>query len=233
MTNSHYDADAGPLLNALGAIQDLIDTKIDTMVFKALHSPTPEYLSDLFIRSSESHLWPLRYTCTDLQLPKTTRDNGLKCFSYRGAKSWNALTLETKQATSLQAFKDKQIQGFLFLIFYTPLYCKLLCKSVYFSSCRTLVFFLLLYCIARQSMVSSKWRAPLQTRYRLSVTLPEQYDNEIERTNCLYKAFISNQIKRLEKQLKTFDSKSRIMEGIFPSSKSNKKEETLCLYELS
>ena len=108
-TNSHYDAAARPLINTLGlkTIQDLIDTGIRTMVFKALNGLAPKYLSDLFIRNSESHLRVLRYTNTDLQLPKKTTSNGLKCFSYRGVKSWNTLPLEIKQASSLQEFKAK------------------------------------------------------------------------------------------------------------------------------
>ena len=40
------------------------------MVFKALNGLAPEYLSDLFIRNSESHLRALRNTNTDLQVPK-------------------------------------------------------------------------------------------------------------------------------------------------------------------
>ena len=52
LTNSHFDADARPLTNTLGlkTIQDLIDTEINTMVFKALNGLAPEYLSDLFIK---------------------------------------------------------------------------------------------------------------------------------------------------------------------------------------
>ena len=109
LTNSHYDADARPLLNTLGlkTIQDLIDTEINTTVFKVLNSLAPVYLSDLFIRNSESHLQALRNTKTDLQVPKKTTNNGQKCFPYRGVKSWNALPLEIKQASSLLVFKTK------------------------------------------------------------------------------------------------------------------------------
>ena len=51
LTNIHFDADARPLLNTLGlkTIQDMIDTEINTMVFKALNGLTPKYISDLLI----------------------------------------------------------------------------------------------------------------------------------------------------------------------------------------
>ena len=122
LTNSHYDADARSLLNTLGlkTIQDLIDTEINTMVFKALNGLAPEYLSYLFVINSESQLGALRNTNTDLQVHKKTTNNGQKCFSYRCVMSWNALPLGIKQASSLQVFKKKaEIKFFiLFYIFY-------------------------------------------------------------------------------------------------------------------
>ena len=82
LTSSHHDADARPLLNTLGLkkIQDLIDTEISTTVFKVLNGVAQEYLSNLFIRNSESHLLALRNTSTDLQLPKKTTKIGQKYF---------------------------------------------------------------------------------------------------------------------------------------------------------
>ena len=76
LANSHYDADARPLLNTLGlkTIQGLIDTEINTMGLKAFNCLAPEYLSDLFIRNSEGHLRALRNTKTDLQVPKKTNN---------------------------------------------------------------------------------------------------------------------------------------------------------------
>ena len=102
LTNSRYDAGARPLLNILGLkkIQDLIDTETNTIVFKALNGHAPEYLSKLFIRNSETHLLALRNTTTDLQLPKKRTSNGLQ--------SWNCLSLQIKQASSLKVFKAKQ-----------------------------------------------------------------------------------------------------------------------------
>ena len=109
LASSRHDADARPLLNSLGlkTIQDLIDTDINTMVFKTLNGLAPEYLSNLFIRNSESYLLALRNSSTDLQMPKKTTKNGQKCLSYRGVKSWNCLPFEIKQASSLKVFKAK------------------------------------------------------------------------------------------------------------------------------
>ena len=93
------------------------------MFFKALNGLAPEYLSDLFIRNSESQLGALRNTNTDLLVPKKKTNKGQKCFSYRGTKSRNALPLEIKQASSLLVFKTKLKKSFLFyLIFFIKLY---------------------------------------------------------------------------------------------------------------
>ena len=69
-------------LNTLGlkAIQDLIDPEINTMVFKVLNGLAPEYLSDSFIRNSESHLRSPRNTKTDLDVPKKKQTMGRNSF---------------------------------------------------------------------------------------------------------------------------------------------------------
>ena len=57
-------------------MKDLIDTEVNAVVFKALNRLAPENMSDLFIRNSESHLWSLRNTNTNLQVPKKTTKHG-------------------------------------------------------------------------------------------------------------------------------------------------------------
>ena len=108
LANSHYDADARPLLDTLGlkTIQDLIDTEVNTVVFKDHNGLAPEYLSDLFIRNSESHLRALQNTSTYLEVPMKKTNNGQKSFFYRGVKSWNALPLEVKQTSSLKVVRS-------------------------------------------------------------------------------------------------------------------------------
>ena len=44
---------------------------------------------------------PCRNTVTDLKLPRKNSATEQKCFSYRGAKLWNSLSAESKQASSL------------------------------------------------------------------------------------------------------------------------------------
>ena len=48
-------------------------------------------------------------------LPMKRSSNGKKCFSYRGAKLWNSLQAQSKQATSLISFENTlKLNFFLF-----------------------------------------------------------------------------------------------------------------------
>ena len=107
ITNSSFDAPSRPLIQELGwkTIEELINGETKTMVFKSLHDLAPEYLRSLFTRNSQCSVHALRNTVTDLKLPRKNSANGQKCFSYRGAKLWNSLSAESKQASSLNSFK--------------------------------------------------------------------------------------------------------------------------------
>ena len=107
ITNSSFDAPSLPLIQGLGwkSIKDIIETDTKLMVFKSLNGLAPQYLSDLFTKNLQIAPYNLRNTVTDLRLPKKTTMGGQKAFSYRGAKLWNSLSAEPKQAPSLSYFK--------------------------------------------------------------------------------------------------------------------------------
>ena len=107
ITNSSFDVPGRPLIKEMGwkTIDELMTCESKTMVFKSLNQLAPEYLCGLFTRNSLCSSYSLRNTGTDLGLPKKRSSNGQRCFSYRGAKLWNGLATESKQATSLYSFK--------------------------------------------------------------------------------------------------------------------------------
>ena len=106
VTGSSFDAPSGPIIEGLvwKTIEELIESETQTMVYKSLNELAPRYLSELFIRNSQFSFYNLRSTEADLWLPKKRTSNGQKCFSFRGAKLWNDLTAESKQASSLNSF---------------------------------------------------------------------------------------------------------------------------------
>ena len=108
VTGSSFDAPGMPLIKKLGwkTIDELIAMESNIMVFKSLHKLAPQYMCNLFTKTSQLTSMNLRNTATDLRLPKKNSKNGQKCFSFRGARSWNGLTAECKQASSLYSFKQ-------------------------------------------------------------------------------------------------------------------------------
>ena len=108
ITNSSFDAPGIPLVRRLGwkIIEELIAHESELIVFKSIHGPAPQYMGDLFTKISQLSSHNLGNTATDLRLPQKRSSNGLKCFSYRGAKTWNSLPTKCKQAITTRDFKS-------------------------------------------------------------------------------------------------------------------------------
>ena len=96
------------LKNNLGwmSIDDLVSFDSKQLVFKSLNYQASQYICNLFQGNSDCSSRDLRNTATNLRLQMTTSLNSQKRFSYRGAKLWNALANEVKQAPSLSVFKQ-------------------------------------------------------------------------------------------------------------------------------
>ena len=109
LTNSTFDAPSSPLIRSLDwmTIADLISFESQQLAFKSANNQAPQYIGKLFQRNSECSSRDLRNNATDLRLPMSTSLNGQKRFSYLGAKLWNNLAFEIKQATSLPVFKQR------------------------------------------------------------------------------------------------------------------------------
>ena len=108
VTNSSFDTPSNKLIEKVGwkTIAELIDMESKTNVFKGVNELAPPYLHSLFRKNSRSTSYRLRNTLTDLRLPKIGTENGKKPFSFRGAKLWNSLSANCKQAASLSIFKQ-------------------------------------------------------------------------------------------------------------------------------
>ena len=109
VTSSPYYASAAPKVQDLGwsTINDLIRNEIVTLIYKSLNLLVPDYLRKLFSKCSETRERVLRSSGTDLKTPVLRTINGQKAFSYRGARLWNGLEMQTKQAASLKTFNDQ------------------------------------------------------------------------------------------------------------------------------
>ena len=108
VTNSSYDSSASALIKTLNWPTVAVMIKVETayIVYKSINDLAADYLSEIFTKNSACSRKNLRNTTTDLQVPQMKTCNGQRTFSYRGARVWNHLDLEVKQAFSFKAFKD-------------------------------------------------------------------------------------------------------------------------------
>ena len=83
ITGSRFDAPGLQLVKRLGwkTIDKLISSESNTMVFKSLHGLAPQYMSNLFTKTSQLTSRKLRNSAADLRVPKKKSTNGQKCFS--------------------------------------------------------------------------------------------------------------------------------------------------------
>ena len=83
------------------------------MVFKALHGMAPEYISEMFVKTSEVHCRQLRSLDNDMLRVPFARTNYFEnSFTVSGAKLWNLLPLEMRHSPNLDTFK-KHIKAYL------------------------------------------------------------------------------------------------------------------------
>ena len=72
------------------------------MMFKALHGMAPEYLTEMFVKTSQIHSRSLRSTDNDMLRVPYARTNS---FTVSGAKLWNTLPLALRLTSNLNTFK--------------------------------------------------------------------------------------------------------------------------------
>ena len=104
-----YDASALPIIKKLGwpTINELIESETLKMVYKSVNNQAPIYLTEMFVRLSDACKRELRNTKTNLAVPRRKSAFGQKCFSYKGAKLWNNLSVEVKSSKSYEIFKKR------------------------------------------------------------------------------------------------------------------------------
>ena len=77
------------------------------MVYKSVNNQAPIYLTEMFVRLPDACKRELRNTKTDLVVPRRKSAFGQKCFSYKGAKLWNNLSVQVKSSISYEIFKKR------------------------------------------------------------------------------------------------------------------------------
>ena len=105
---SSYDTNADCLLEDLGweNLETQREIQKSIMVYKSVNGLAPEYLCSKFSECSCASGYSLRDITGKLAVP-FPRTNYLKnSFSYNGAVIWNSLSLELREANSLNSFRS-------------------------------------------------------------------------------------------------------------------------------
>ena len=85
-----------------------VDYHTCIMVYKALNKQTPEYISQLLVKTSDTHSLNLRSNSNDdLRIPRSYTQYFDKSFSVCGPKLWNNLPADVKLSKTLEIFKRK------------------------------------------------------------------------------------------------------------------------------
>ena len=108
ITFAHLDTPSSEALDSLNW-ESLEQRRLrldSNFMYKVTHGLTPNYLFELFKKTSERHNYALRGAEHNLVLPKPMRDFRKRSFSYRGAVTWNSLATQLREAPSLSSFRN-------------------------------------------------------------------------------------------------------------------------------
>ena len=79
------------------------------LAYKSLNGLAPEYLSQLFTKTSELHSRNSRSVDNDeMRVPFARTNYFSKSFSVEGANQWNALPIKIRQISNINTFKTNQ-----------------------------------------------------------------------------------------------------------------------------
>ena len=106
ITGSGWDVRSAQILCALKweSLADRRYKQLKSLMFKTANNLVPEYLSDKFTSVNTIHRHNLRGAQHNLFIPRPNTEALKKSFRYRGALTWNDLSVEAKQATTLNNF---------------------------------------------------------------------------------------------------------------------------------
>ena len=105
ITKRGYEYRSADILNELGlpALDVRRNNQLCITMYQVKNSLAPQYLTDLFCKTTPIHDYNTRIAQDALALPKPNSKK--KSFSYRGAVTWNNLPPDLKKIDSFLTFK--------------------------------------------------------------------------------------------------------------------------------
>ena len=107
ITKRGYENRSADILSELGlpALDVRRNNQLCITMYQVNNNLAPQYLTDLFCKTSSIHDYNTRLAEDALALPKPNSNSRKKSFSYRGTVAWNNLPSDLKKIDSLLAFK--------------------------------------------------------------------------------------------------------------------------------
>ena len=106
------DAPSKPLFDELNWLNifEKIDYQKSLILYKMKHEPSPSYLHNLFpVPNCTSHLLRSN-TYNNFDIPRPNTEKFKHSFQYSGARLWNGLPANVKNANSLYSFKNSMVK---------------------------------------------------------------------------------------------------------------------------
>ena len=106
LTNTKKFDHISPILNELGwlTIEELLNLRDVIMIYKCINGLAPNYLSSKLYKRSDTHAYNTRLK-EHFSLPLCRTSIAQRNFYYRALKSWNKLSVATRNSSSLAQFK--------------------------------------------------------------------------------------------------------------------------------
>ena len=108
ITKQGYEYRSADILNKLGFIPALDVRRSNQLcmtMYQVKNNFAPQYLTDLFCKTSSIHDYNTRFAQDALALPKPNSNSRKKSFSYKGAVACNNFPSDLKKIGSLLTFK--------------------------------------------------------------------------------------------------------------------------------
>merc|ERR1712030_201650 len=112
--NQDYKAPSLPLFLQLGWLpfHERVKFLRALTVYKALNNLTPTYITNLIKPFNSVHKLNTRGADQKIvKIPMVTTNAGMRTFAFIGAKEWNSLPKDIRNASSISSFKKKYLNA--------------------------------------------------------------------------------------------------------------------------
>ena len=118
----------------------------------------PQYLTDLFCKTSSIHDYNTRFAQNALALPKPNSNSREKSYSYRGVVAWNNLPSDLKKIDSLITFKRSRSVSNVFMYMFSPYFMYILYIVILFYMIFIVYYYIIYHNSISKTVCTACWK---------------------------------------------------------------------------